>query len=44
MICFYSNIGVSESKVIFKWRNNNNNNNNLPENRATKANVDVVDI
>ena len=42
MICFYSNIGVSESKVIFKWRNNNNN--NLPENRATKANVDVVDI
>ena len=43
MICFYSNIGVSESKVIFKWRNNNNNN-NLPENRATKANVDVVDI
>ena len=28
MICFYSNIGCSESKVIFKWRNNNNNNNN----------------
>ena len=27
MICFYSNIGCSESKVIFKWRKNNNNNN-----------------
>jgi len=26
MICFYSNIGCSESKVIFKWRQNNNNN------------------
>ena len=25
MICFYSNIGCSESKVIFKWRKNNNN-------------------
>ena len=25
MICFYSNIGCSGSKVIFKWRNNNNN-------------------
>ena len=24
MICFYSNIGRSESKVIFKWRKNNN--------------------
>ena len=28
MICFYSNIGCSESKVIFKWRKNNNNNKN----------------
>ena len=28
IICFYSNIGCSESKVIFNWRNNNNNNNN----------------
>ena len=28
MICFYSNIGCSESEVIFKWRNNNNNNKN----------------
>ena len=27
MICFYSNIGCSESKVIFKWRKNNNNKN-----------------
>ena len=27
MICFYSNIGCSESKEIFKWRKNNNNNN-----------------
>ena len=26
MICFYSNIGCSESKVIFKWRKNNNKN------------------
>ena len=25
MICFYSNIGCSESKVIFKWRKNNKN-------------------
>ena len=25
MIRFYSNIGCSESKVIFKWRKNNNN-------------------
>ena len=28
MICFYSNIGCSESKVIFKWRKNNNNDKN----------------
>ena len=28
MICFYSNIGCFESKVIFKRRKNNNNNNN----------------
>ena len=28
MICFYSNIGCSESKVIFKWRKNNNNSKN----------------
>ena len=28
MICFYSNIGCSESKAIFKWRKNNNNNKN----------------
>ena len=28
MICFYSNIGCSESKVIFKWLKNNNNNTN----------------
>ena len=28
MICFYSNIGRSESKVIFKWQKNNNNNKN----------------
>ena len=27
MICFYSNIGCSESKVIFKWRKTNNNSN-----------------
>ena len=27
MTCFYSNIGYSESKVIFKWRKNNNKNN-----------------
>ena len=27
MICFYSNIGCSESNVMFKWRKNNNNNN-----------------
>ena len=26
MICFYSNIGCSESNVIFKWRKNNNKN------------------
>ena len=26
MICFYTNIGCSESKVIFKWRKNNNKN------------------
>ena len=25
MVCFYSNIGCSESKVIFKWRKNNKN-------------------
>ena len=25
MICFYYNIGCSESKLIFKWRKNNNN-------------------
>ena len=28
MVCSYSNIGCSESKVIFKWRKNNNNNKN----------------
>ena len=28
MICFYSNIGCSESEVIFKWRKNNNDNKN----------------
>ena len=28
MICFFSNIGCSESKVIFKWRKNNNNSKN----------------
>ena len=28
MIWFYSNIGCSESKVIFKWRKNNDNNKN----------------
>ena len=28
MICFYCNIGCSESKVIFKWRKNSNNNKN----------------
>ena len=28
MIRFHSNIGCSESKVIFKWRKNNNYNNN----------------
>ena len=27
MICFYSNIGCFESKVIFKWRKNNNDKN-----------------
>ena len=30
MICFYSNIGCSESKVIFKWRKNNNKNKKKP--------------
>ena len=37
MICFYSNIGCSESKVIFKWRKNNNNKNK--KKAFTRANV-----
>ena len=34
MVCFYSNIGCSESKVIFKWRKNNKNNKKKPLQRA----------
>ena len=33
VICFYSNIGCSESKVIFRRRKKNNNNNNNNNNK-----------
>ena len=39
MICFYSDIGCSESKVIFKWRKNNNNNNKNKKKPLQGANV-----
>ena len=39
MICFYSNIGCSESKVIFKWRKNNNNSKNNKKKPLQGANV-----
>ena len=39
MICFYSNIGCSESKVIFKWRKNNNNNSNRKKKPLQGASV-----
>ena len=41
IICFYSNIGCFESKVIFKWRNNNNNKNNNKKMPLQGANVRI---
>ena len=42
MICFYSNIGCSESKVIFKWRKNNNNNNNNKPLQGTNVRTSCI--
>ena len=39
MNCFYSDIGCSESKVIFKWRKTNKNNENKKKKPLQGANV-----
>ena len=39
MICFYSNIGCSESNVIFKWRKNNNKNKKKAFTRSKRSHL-----